>query len=167
MRFALLAVAFALTTGTAAAQECTAQPPSRTSQFYWSYLEACGCEKVAPVSTVSPDHARFQKVCSQWRERHPQPVVVVVAPANTTPATAASPSTIVVTPPRATPECGQAPSRVSDQYWTYIDTCGCDKLSRVPEASPDHARFLKACSAWRARNPTPVVVVAPTPQPPY
>lgn len=165
MRLVPIAVAFAFTAGTAAAQECTVQPPSRTSQFYWSYLEACGCEKAAPVSTVSPDYPRFQKVCSQWRERNPQPVVVVVAPASTPPI-AASPVTIVVTTPRATPECGQAPARVSDQFWSYIDTCGCDKLSRVPEASPDHGRFLEACAAWRARNPTPIVVVAPPPQPP-
>jgi hypothetical protein len=166
MRLALLAVAFAFLANAAAAQECAAMPPSRTSQFFWDYLEACGCEKAAPISTASPDYARFQKVCSRWRERHPQPVVVVVTPAVSSPAPVASPPTVVVTPPRATPECSSVPARVSDTFWSYIDACGCDRLSPVPEASPDHARFLKACSAWRARNPTPVVVVvAPSPQP--
>jgi hypothetical protein len=165
MRLALLAVAIVLVADTAAAQECAAQPPSRVSQFYWGYLEACGCEKVAPLSTASPDYARFQKVCSEWRERHPQPALVVVTPPSASPVSAASPSTIVVVPPRATPECATAPSRISDAFWSYIDACGCDKLSPVLEASPDHGRFLKSCSAWRARNPTPVVVVAPGPPP--
>ena len=63
-------------------------------------------------------------------------------------------------------ECSVVPSRISANFWSYIDACGCDRLSPVPEASPDHGRFLKACSAWRARNPAPVVVVAPSPQPP-
>ena len=161
MRLALLVVGFSFLAHAAVAQECAAQPPSRTSQFFWGYLEACGCEKVAPLSTASPDYARFQKVCSQWRERNPQPTVVVV-----TPGPVASPTTVVITPPRATPECSVVPSRVSDNFWSYLDACGCDKVARVPETSEDHGRFLKVCSAWRTRNPAPVVVVAPSPQPP-
>jgi hypothetical protein len=103
MRLALLALSLCCVAGTAIAQECSAQPPVRGSQFYWGSLEACGCEKVSPVSAASPDYARFQKVCSQWRERHPQPTVIVLTPAGASPEPAPSAATIGVTTPCATP----------------------------------------------------------------
>ena len=166
MRAALVVLALSFVAGTAAAQECAGQPPSRASASYWDYIETCGCDKLARVDRASLDHKRFQKACAAWHERHPRPGVIVVA-ASPQPGALTSPAPMVITLPEARPECAaEPPSRVSDAYWGYVDACGCAKLEAVPEASPDHGRFQKACASWRERNPGPLEIVTPSPQPP-
>lgn len=51
--------------------ECK-NPPSRASDSYWDYIEACGCSRLEPPSRASSDYDRFLKACGRWRERNPQ-----------------------------------------------------------------------------------------------
>jgi hypothetical protein len=157
MRLGLIVAIASLLADHAAAQECSVHAPSRASEGYWDYIDSCGCDHVTPVSRASSDYKRFLKACSQWRERHRAAVVVV----SQAPTAAASPAPLASAFPDAT--CANAPSRVSDAFWTFIDACGCNDVSAVSLASPDHARFQRACASWRERNPPPAVVVSPTP----
>ena len=53
----------------------------------------------------------------------------------------------------ATPaECRNPPPRASSDYWTFVESCGCERLEAPPRASSDYDRFLKTCSQWRERN---------------
>jgi hypothetical protein len=145
------AVLFALSslTATAAAQECSSGPPSRVSDQYWVYLDACGCEKADAPSRASSDYERYLKVCSAWRERNQGRIVAV------------SPS-----PGLTLKECEKAPpSRISSQYWTFLEACGCEKTDAVSRASSDYERYLKVCSEWRERNPNLTPSPKPTPKP--
>ena len=73
------------------ASEGCGSPPSRASDSYWNYIEACGCDQVDAPSRASADYDRYLKACAQWRERNQ--VKVVVSPSPTTaPTPAASPS---------------------------------------------------------------------------
>jgi len=49
-------------------------------------------------------------------------------------------------------ECRNPPPRASSAYWTFVESCGCERLEAPPRASSDYDRFLKTCSAWRERN---------------
>ena len=60
----------------AAGQEC-ANPPSRASDSYWTYIDACGCSQLTAPSAASPDHERFLKACGAWREQNPRLNVIV------------------------------------------------------------------------------------------
>ena len=67
-------------------------------------------------------------------------------------------------------ECANPPSRVLDSYWDYIEACGCSKLEAPSRASSAHGRYMKACSAWRERNPaarfsSPEPEPSPSPSP--
>jgi hypothetical protein len=125
------------------AQECAGGPPSRTSDQYWSWLDACGCEKADAPSRASSDYDRYLKVCSAWRERNQGRVI-------------ASPSLNLK-------ECEKTPpSRSSSSYWTFLEACGCEKADAPSRTSSDYDRYLKVCSAWRERNPTSA---APRPSP--
>jgi hypothetical protein len=133
-------------------REC-ANAPSRISDAYWDYVEACGCANLEAPSRASNDYERFMKACSRWRERNPEIKIV-------TPVVAPEPT------PVATPvsrECANPPSRISDAYWDYVDACGCSSLDPPPSASNDYKRYVKACSDWRQRNPVRVVP-APAPE---
>jgi len=137
------------------APECR-NPPSRASDSYWAYVDACGCAKLDPPSKTSPDYERFLKACGQWRQRNPQISVIV-------PGTPASSSRSTDQKSGAeAPECRNPPSRVSDSYWAYIDACGCAKLDPPSQPSQDYERFLKACSQWRQQNPQINVIVPNT-----
>jgi hypothetical protein len=113
--------------------ECR-NPPSRSSDSYWAYIEACGCARVDPPSRASLDYDRFLKACSQWRRQNPQVNVI-------------DPGTPVA------PECKNPPSSASSSYWDFIEACGCANLEPPSKASSDYDRFLKACSRWRQRTP--------------
>lgn len=63
--------------GATHAAECR-NPPSRASDGYWDYIDACGCASLDPPPKASDDYKRFLKTCSDWRERNPR--VEVVAP---------------------------------------------------------------------------------------
>src|SRR5262245_10624595 len=130
----------------AVAPECR-NAPSRTSDAYWAFVEACGCARLEAPSRASQDYPRFRKACSQWRERNLQTGVVLLP----TPAAGltAADRTSVLQPP----ECKNPPSRTSDTYWTFIEACGCASLEPPSSASRDYGRYLKACSQWRERNP--------------
>jgi len=148
-----------LTAGSATdAAECR-NPPSRASDNYWDFIDACGCENLDAPSKASQDHGRFLKACSQWRERNTRLNVVVSDPPR-----AASPTSAETSPADAA-ECRNPPSRVSAGYWDYIDACGCANLDPPSRASEDHGRFLKACSEWRERNPKVEVTVPATATP--
>jgi hypothetical protein len=140
--------------GPADAPECR-NPPARTSDAYWPFIEACGCASLEAPSRASSDYDRYLKACSGWRERNPSLTIVVPQPSpSSSPAPAAEPS--------VPSECRNPPSRVSDAYWSFIDACGCAQLDPLSSASPDHDRFLTACSGWRARHPR-IEIVVPTP----
>jgi hypothetical protein len=130
------------------ARECESPPP-RTSDFYWDFIDACGCAKLDPPSRASSDYERYMKACGQWRERNPPGVVV-------------DPNARAADSSQTAPECGNPPSRTSDFYWGYIDACGCANLDPPSSASSDYARFLKACGQWRQNTPQ-VAVPAPSP----
>lgn len=132
--------------------------PSRTSDAYWDYVDACGCANLEAPSRASQDYDRFLKACSRWRERNPQVNVIVSNPplAGSTPSAAG-------TSPADSAECRNTPSRASDSYWDYIEACGCAKLEAPSSASQDYDRFLKACSRWRERNPQVNVIVPNAP----
>jgi hypothetical protein len=117
--------------GASDSPECR-NPPSRSSDAYWSFIEACGCAKVDPVPRASLDYDRFMKACSQWRERNTQ----IVAPRSS-----------------RSPECRNPPSSASASFWDFIDACGCASLEPPSRASGDYDRYMKACSDWRERNP--------------
>src|SRR5262245_30920452 len=88
----------------AQAQPCADTPPSRSSSQYWTYLEACGCDKADAPSRASTDYDRYLKVCSAWRERNQGRVLV-------------GPSPLPVAK-----ECeGGAPSRSASTYWTWLE----------------------------------------------
>lgn len=142
------------------APECR-NPPSRASDSYWTFIEACGCVNLDAPSRTSPDYERFLKACSEWRQRNPQ--IDVIAPE--TPPGDSSGSTHP-TNPQIPPECRNPPSRASDSYWAFIEACGCANLDAPSRASPDYERFLKACSEWRQRNPQVNVIAPGTPTPP-
>lgn len=173
MRLALLVVAVSLGAGTAVAQDCAGDPPSRVSDAYWAYLEACGCAKTSPVPRASNEYERYTKTCAAWRTRNPQLTVVLQAGASPSPGSVPSPSPgpgTVTTAAPSTPsaECrtGDVPSRTSSAFWTHIEACGCERTAAVPRASSDYDRYLKACSEWRQRNPgTTVIVPAASPRP--
>jgi hypothetical protein len=129
-----------------AGQEC-ANPPSRASDAFWTYVEACGCARIEPLSQASPDHDRLLAACARWSARNPQ--VIVASP---------TPS-----PTALGQGCGAPPSRASDAYWAYVDRCGCGQLVAPSAASSDYERFMKACGGWRERNPSPIVV-SPSPR---
>src|SRR5678815_760412 len=61
---------------------------------------------------------------------------------------------VLATGPAEPAECRNPPPRASSAYWTYVESCGCERLEAPPRASSDHDRFLKTCSAWRERNVT-------------
>lgn len=124
----------------AGAAEC-ANPPSRAGSGYWDYIEACGCARLDPPSRASQDHQRYLKACSQWRQRN-QPAHVVAPQGD--PARGGR---------SAAPECANPPSRAAEGYWDYVEACGCARLDAPSSASPDHERFMQACSQWRQRNP--------------
>ena len=129
------------------APECR-NPPQRASESYWTFIEACGCANLDAPSRTSPDHERFLKACSRWRQRNPQ--INVIVP-DTPPADSAGSTDHTNT--GIPPECRTPPSRASDSYWTFIEACGCANLDAPSRTSPDYERFLKACSEWRQRNP--------------
>ena len=138
-------MAFSSLTASAAAQACSSGPPSRTSDQYWTWLEACGCEKADAPSRASSDYDRYLKVCSAWRERN-QGLGVRPAPGT------------------ALKECERTPpSRSSSPYWPFLNACGCDNAEPPSRASSDYDRYLKACSEWRERNPT--LAASPSPSP--
>ena len=134
--------------GPSAAPEC-GNAPSRTSEFYWDYIEACGCQNLEAPSSASSDYERFLNACSRWRQRNPE---VGVVGTKGTPADARR------------PECGNPPSRTSESYWLYLETCGCSKLDPPSRASSDYERFMKACGQWRQQNPE-INAVDPAPKP--
>src|SRR5262245_57120485 len=124
------------------AHECASGPPSRTSDQYWSFLEACGCSKADAPSRASADYDRYLKVCSAWRERNQGQNV-------------RSPGTTLK-------ECEKTPpSRTSGQYWPFLEACGCEKADAPSRTTSDYDRYLKVCSEWRERNPN----LAPSPKP--
>ena len=137
------------------APECV-NPPSRASDSYWTYIEACGCSRLDAPSGASSDHDRFLAACSAWRQRNPE--ITVTVPGGPVP----SPSPSPTPPPR---ECGIPPSRASDAFWSYLAACGCGQVQAPSAASPDHERFLKACGMWRESNPRVLIVASPTPRP--
>ena len=138
------------------APECR-NPPGRTLESYWAFVEACGCANLEPPSRASLDHERFLKACSEWRQRNPQ--VNVIVP-DTPPARSAG--STQQTSPSDPPECRNPPARTSDSYWSFIEACGCASLEPPSKASRDHDRFLKACSRWRQRHPQ-IDVIVPAP----
>jgi hypothetical protein len=143
-----LVVALVLGGGSSGAREC-ANPPSITSSSYWTYIDSCGCSELPAPSRASNHYDRFMKACSAWRERNPRVNIVVTK----SPATTTNPGP---------PECGGtggAPSRASNSFWTYIDACGCANVDTPSTSSPEYDRFMKACSAWRERNPQVDVIV--------
>ena len=132
-------------------RECV-NAPSRVSDTYWDYIEACGCSNVEGPSRASADYERFLKACSRWRERNQAVKGAKPAPSST-----------------ETPvgkECMNPPSRVSAVYWDYLDACGCAGVEPPPGASDDYKRFLNACSQWRQKNPGKVGPARPTPSKP-
>jgi hypothetical protein len=143
LSLALLAV---VALGSGDAPECR-NPPSRVSDSYWDFIDACGCESLVAPSRASADYDRFLKACARWRERNTATKVVVSksAGAEAVPATSAA-----STQPA---ECKNPPSRASSSYWDFIDACGCEGVDPPSTASSDSKRFLKACSDWRERNP--------------
>jgi hypothetical protein len=60
-------------------RECQ-NPPSRVSDVYWTFIDACGCASLTPPSRASSDHDRFLKACSDWRQRNPSSTVSVAGP---------------------------------------------------------------------------------------
>jgi hypothetical protein len=74
-------------------------PPSRASDFYWGYLEACGCARLEAPSRASQDYERFMKACAAWRRQTPQ-VQVIVATPSPRPSPSPSPSPKPAAPPR-------------------------------------------------------------------
>jgi hypothetical protein len=140
--------------------ECR-DPPSRASDGYWDYIDACGCASLDPPSKASADYDRFLKACSRWRERNPKTTVVVSKTPGTDPVPPAAETA------RPSPECRNPPSRASSSYWDYIEACGCESVDPPSKASDDYSRYLKACSEWRERNPkVEVVVPSDAPSPP-
>ena len=151
-----LLMSLALAAG-ADAPECR-NPPSRSSDAYWSFIEACGCERLEAPSAASEDHERYLSACSAWRQRNPPTDVVV------TEATPVSSGQAAGEVKREEPsECRNPPSRASSAYWSFIDACGCANLEAPSRASADHDRYLKACSDWRQRNPRIDVIVPARP----
>jgi len=134
--------------------------PSRVSDSYWAFVDACGCANLDPPSTASPDYARFLTACSRWRERNPQ-INVIVTDTRTADSTLSTDQTRAADPP----ECRNSPSRASGSYWTFIEACGCANLDPPSKTSPIHGRFLKACSQWRERNRSLTVIVPSQPSP--
>jgi len=67
---------------TSSPAECR-NPPSRASDSFWSYLEACGCAGVDTPARASSNYERFLKACGQWRERNPRVEVAAPSPAPT------------------------------------------------------------------------------------
>lgn len=132
-------------------REC-GSPPARASEFYWDYIESCGCAKLDPPSRASSDYSRYMKACSAWRERNPGTI-------------AGSPD--AADPTSTARECENPPSRVSEAYWTFVDSCGCSKLDPPSSSSSDYPRYLKACAQWREKNPAlaPTPKATPTPPP--
>jgi hypothetical protein len=143
----LVLVATLATASPGGPREC-GNPPARASEFYWDYIESCGCAKLDPPSRASSDYSRYMKACSQWRERNQGSVA---AGSDGTASDAARPGR----------ECEDPPSRVSPAYWTFIDACGCAKVDPPSSSSSDYPRYLKACGEWREKNPA----LAPTPSP--
>jgi len=60
-------------------RECQT-PPSRVSDAYWTFIDACGCAPLTPPSRASSDYARFVKACGDWRQRNPSSTVSVAGP---------------------------------------------------------------------------------------
>jgi hypothetical protein len=139
------------------APECS-NPPSRASDAYWPFIEACGCDALEPPSAASEDHARFLSACSDWRQRNPHTTVIVAEPTPSSP-----PDPIVTTSRTDSPECRNPPSRTSSSYWSYLEACGCANVDPPSRASADYDRFLKTCSGWRERNPRTEVIVPARP----
>lgn len=84
-------LAGAVGVGAARGPECR-NPPSRASDSFWSYLEACGCADVDPPSRASADYDRFLKACGRWRERNPTVVPTPSPSAKPTPTPSPSPT---------------------------------------------------------------------------
>jgi hypothetical protein len=153
-----IALLMGLAFGTQAdAPECR-NPPSRASDSYWAFIEACGCANLDPPSRTSRDYERFLKACSQWRQRNPHINVIIPD----TP-TANSTRPTDQTGPADPTECRNSPARTSDSYWAFIEACGCASLDPPSKTSQDYERFLKACSQWRQRNPQIKLIVPSTP----
>jgi hypothetical protein len=105
---ALLSLTVALA-GPASSQECT-NPPSRASDSYWAYIDACGCDGVDAPSRASLDYDRYMRACSGWRQRNPQ-VNVILGPSPTpTPAPTPTPSPKPTPKPRPSPSPSPSPS---------------------------------------------------------
>lgn len=64
---------------TPAGPEC-GTPKSRTSDGYWTHIDACGCASLDAPSRASQGYERFTKACSQWRQRNPTVNVIVTRP---------------------------------------------------------------------------------------
>ena len=88
------------------APECR-NPPSRVSDSYWDYVEACGCAKFDPPSKASQDYDRFLKACSQWRQRNLQLNVIIP---NTPPAASTGPTAETSPAPTPSPSAKAKPS---------------------------------------------------------
>lgn len=91
----------------ATSQEC-ANPPSRASDAYWSYIDACGCAAVDAPSRASLDYDRYVRACSDWRQRNPQ-VNVIMSP-SPTPTPSPTPAPTPTPSPKPTPKPRPSPS---------------------------------------------------------
>jgi hypothetical protein len=80
-------------------RECQS-PPSRVSDSYWTFIDACGCAALTAPSRASSDHDRFVKACSDWRQRNPSSTVSVASPSA---APRPSPRPRPVASPKASP----------------------------------------------------------------
>lgn len=80
-------------------RECQS-PPSRVSDSYWSFIDACGCASLTVPSRATSDYDRFVKACSNWRQRNPSSTVSVAGPS---PSPKASPRPRPIPPPKASP----------------------------------------------------------------
>lgn len=79
-------------------------------------------------------------------------------------------SLLLVAADPVSPECRNPPHRASSQYWTFLESCGCETgVEAPPRASSDFDRFQRTCADWRRRNPKTTVVVvgaaSPSPSP--
>jgi hypothetical protein len=139
-------------------------PPARASEEYWDYIATCGCARLYVPPRASSEYERFTAACRAWNDRHPQNVVTAPSP------TAGNP---VAAPYRR--QCGIPPSRATEEYWTFIASCGCGNLLAPSRASLDYDRFMKACddfyeaqTRWRLglSSPSPAPSPRPSPSPP-
>jgi len=79
-------------------------PPSRASDAYWTFIEACGCGILYAPSRASLDYDRFMKACDDFAERQMRRMMGLPGPSP-----AASPQPSPSPSPSASPPASPAP----------------------------------------------------------